>query len=252
MMAGFRNMVLSLAMLLTCTIAEAAGRDGWPPRFFDPPAKIQTVKASSGARPSPEVICTFYADLMVRETGTDSPAPEAALMVPIVNPSRRPPCDRRVPAGRIRLDTTNFGLVGRSGPYLFFEASDPNGAVPFSILDAVTGHVLVRDSTKEGKIQVLETQGGALHLSYTRGVNAACSILQDDAACWANMVRDGSIPAEVGASPSPKTACAVTYLKGKTPPDDPSLVFYDVELTLKGEGPAQMRRKGPIGCEPLP
>ncbi len=251
MMDGFRISVLSLAMLLTCTIAEAAGRDGWPARFFDPPTKIQTVKGGSGARPLPQVTCTFYADLMVRETGTDSPSPEAALIVPIVNPSRRPPCDRRIPAGRIRLDTMDFGLVGRSGPYLVFEASDPQGAVPFSILDAASGHVVLRDSSKEGKIQVLETHGGALHLSYTRGINARCSVLQDDA-CWANMVREGTIPAEVGASPSPKTACALTYLKGKAPPDDPSLVFYDVDLTLKGEGPPQMRRNGPIGCEPLP
>jgi hypothetical protein len=62
--------------------------------------------------------------------------------------------------------------------------------------------------------------------------------MKDAAACWAKMASDGAIPAAVARTPLPMKACAAAYRKSTAPPGDPSIVFYDVDMTVSLAGKA--------------
>ena len=248
MIAGARVLVIAAA-LLTGRSAVAAP-EGWPTRSFDP-GRVETIKAGPGADPAPEVRCTIYADLIVRESGTDSPSPDAATVLRF-GPSPKPPaCGRTVPRSAVALKTADFSFVGRKGSYLFFEATDPNGAVPFMVVDAASGRTLLSDSTKDARVSSIAVENGALLMRFTRGINASCSLAKNAAACWTRLVHDGRIPAGLAQLPPPERACAASYRKAKVPADDPSVVSFDVDLRV-ANGHADIVSAGPIGCEPLP
>ena len=238
--------------LCSAVSTRAAQSADWPPGVFDRPVAVQTLAAGTGADPLPEIRCTVYADLIVRESGTDSPAPDAATLLARTSPPKRAACGRKAGPGAIAVETAGFGFKGRKGGYLLFEASDPNGAVPFMVLDARSGRVLASDSTRTGSVQSLELADGALHLRFTHAINGSCSLLQDTASCWAKMAREGAIPDALAKAPPPKQACAASYRKAKIGADDPSIVFYDVDFMLSGAAAAEVRPSAAIGCDPTP
>ena len=134
---------------------------------------------------------------MFRETETDSPSPDAAAIVPVPDASRRPLCNAAHAAGEVSLKTANYALVGRKGPFLFFEAVDPLGAVGFLILTATTGRVIYNNGVSaeyDCSLQSAALEDGALHIRFTRVFNGSCSIAKDGAKCWARMAREGKIP----------------------------------------------------------
>src|ERR1700722_18320320 len=61
--------------------------------LLDRPALVKKVPPRSGDDPVGEITCTWYPDLMVRESGTDTPDPNAAMLVPLPAGGSRPPCD---------------------------------------------------------------------------------------------------------------------------------------------------------------
>ena len=246
-----RVAIAIIAVLAGCAGAggRAAAKDG--SAQFDRPLTVRRLPPGTGANPAPEVICTLYPDLMIRETGTDTPAPEAADLV------RRPPgaaCGRGALAGAVGLDTQGYSFAGRKGPFLLFTATDPNGAVPFTVIDAATGRVIHRDGLAAGTtFHAVVRGGGTLTLDFTRGVNAPCALPKDGAACWARLGREGLIPPDLARRPPPMTACAAAYHTEKAPPDDPSVLAYDVDLRLQAAGAVQTRLTGGrVACTPLP
>lgn len=221
--------------------------------LFDRPVAVQKVPPRSPDDPIGEMLCTYYPDLMLRETGTDTPAPNAATLVPLPEGIPRPPCDAGYRPREITLRTEGFGLIGRKGQFLLFSATDPNGAVPFLAIEARGGRVIYTDGTAADRgFQAVTVQNGILHLRYTRGFNASCSIVQGAAACWSKMLAEGKIPREIEQLAPSREVCAGSYAAEGAPADDPSIITYDVEMTIDPAGNAQVLSHGAVGCAPVP
>jgi hypothetical protein len=258
------RLLAALAMLSSAAV-HAEDRADPCAALFDHPVAVQRVPPGASADPIGEITCTYYAALMVRETGADSPSPGAATIVPVADASPRPLCNAAHAAREVSLQTANYALVGRKGPFLFFGAADPQGAVEFLILTATTGQVIHNDgmyagyTSDNGKVidctlQSVALEEGALHIRFTRAFNGSCSIAKDGAKCWARMAREGKIPHSLAQAPPPVHACAVAYRKQQLPADDPdpSEIYYDVDLTVDPSGRTQVNARGAVGCLPVP
>jgi hypothetical protein len=79
-------------------------------------------------------------------------------------------------------------------------------------------------------------------------------MVEDGAGCWANLLRSGAIPHVMAQTPPPVEACAAAYRKEKAPvpANAPSMVFYDVDLTLDRAGQERVNSRGPVQCEAVP
>ena len=154
------------------------------------------------------------------------------------------------PNGRI-LKTEGYSYVGRKEHFLLFSATDANGAVPFMLLDAGGGKVIFEDATPpDHGIDTVALDNGTLHLSYTRAINASCSLLQDAASCWSSLVADGKIAK--GLAQPARDVCAAAYKQEQAPVDDPSIVSYAVDTTVDASGQVRTTAHGAIGCAPMP
>jgi hypothetical protein len=250
----------SLAALaaLSAVVAPAGGAAADPPsheaRLFDRPAAVKTLAPKSADDPVGQITCTYYAGLMVRETGTDTPDPGDATMVQFPASAQRPTCGRAASPIAIALKTEGYSLLGRKGPFLVFDATDPNGAVDFLVISAGSGAKLFEDGKSERGLRALSLSKGVLRLTYTRGLNAPCSVLKDGASCWASLAHAGAIPAALGHAPPPVRACSAAYRRGPrpTPADDPSIILYAVVTSIDGSGKSNVTVSGPVTCEPMP
>lgn len=246
-----RLQLLSLASCALLLSAVAAHADDWGKRLaaqFDKPVAVRTVPAKSDAEEGNELRCTYYRDLMLRETGTDTPAPGPGAIVFVG--AKRPACTKTSAAHEIPLKTENYSFVGRKGPFLFFEATDPNGAVPFVLIDAGTGKVIYSDTMTADGMKAVSLDNGALHMTFTRGINGGCSLVKEGVGCWAKIAAAAAIPPSV--APPPAKACMVAYGKDKAPADDPSIVFFDVDIVVGVDGKAETKSLGPAGCAAMP
>jgi hypothetical protein len=223
--------------------------------LFDKPLASETVPPGTGAHPTGEITCTWYRDFMVRETDTDTPGPGAAMRIPVSAAAGRPACGAAPPAEAIQLTKGDYSLLGRMGPFLLFAATDPNGAVPFHVLAADDGRRLYSDGMDVTVgLRAVTLEQGALRLRFLRGFNGSCSIVRDGAGCWAKMAREGMIGPALAASPPPVQVCVAAYRKADPPAtaDDPSLITYEVDMTLDLSGSTRLLSRGPVGCEPMP
>ena len=232
----------SLLLLLVVSAAQAAS----PTHVagYDRPQAVLTAPDVGGGTAR----CSYYADLTVRETGTDSPAPGAGSLRRGRGRGLR---SCKAGGADVALETADFSYLGRKGIFLVFGLADPHGAVPFLIIDAGKGNVIYKDSSDSGNFRSLAASGDTLRADYRRAINAACSILADTA-CWASLAAKGLITAEMAGMPPPVGACAAAYAAEKAPNDDPSVIIYNVELVLDRSGRAQSASSGRIGCRPLP
>jgi len=243
--------MLPAAVLLLSMQARADDQDAKMAALFDRPLATQTVLAMSDAEEGNELRCTYFRDFLIREKGTDTPAPAAAVIIAVAKAAARPPC-KTASGAEIPLKTENYSLVGRKGGYLVFQATDPNGSVPFMVIDAATGKTIYTDGMVEDLIHAVTLANGILHLKYMRGMNGACSLLSDGKTCWDKLVADGTVPPELAQAPLPTQACQVTYRKDKAPNDDPSVVTFEVDMTLDIAGKVQVISRGKVGCNPMP
>jgi hypothetical protein len=220
--------------------------------LFDTPAARQIVPGKSEPNSGNAITCTYYADVMIRETETDSPAPGAATLIPVPAASPHPPCGKERAAGGISLKSENHSLLGRKGPFLLFRQTDPNGAAQFLVIDATSGKVIYTDTMMGDEIKGVTLENGLLRLRFTRGANGSCSLIKDGDTCWAKLATERTIPAAVARGQPPIQACIAAYRKHNTPADDPSIVSYEVDMTLSSAGKPNVISRGSIGCSPLP
>ena len=223
--------------------------------LFDYPSARQEIAAALGPHPTDALTCTWYADLMIRETGTDSSGPGPAFIVRQDEAGSRPACVAAHGERSLKLDTTAFSFLGRKGPFLFFDATDPQGASAFFVLRAPDGRRVYADDYEpagEGSFRSVDDADGILRLGYTRGYNGSCSVLKGGAECWSKMMKDGHFARAIASQPPPLAACAAAYRAAKVPEDDSNIITYDVDLTLTVEGKATVLHRGAIGCEPAP
>ncbi len=213
---------------------------------FDAPLSVQTVPPRSDTDPNGQLRCTRYAGLMVRETGTESPAPGAASL--IEGATKPGTCPAALPGNAKPLPTEDYFLAGRKGPFLVFEEADPFGVFTFMVLDAATGQVLFSDSHDGRGFSAVTVEKDTLRLSYTRGVKADCSLLENPAACWPRV----QLPPGVASQKPPVEACAAAYRTGTAPPNDPSIVLYPAEAAIPRTGAPVTQARGALGCAPMP
>lgn len=211
---------------------------------FDKPASTKTL----GKDDTPKVICTAYADVIVREV-QDGPTSEKAMLLRGANAA----CAAKAPAGAITIETEGLYLLGRKGDYLVFSALDANGAADFAVIDARTGKSVLKDATSgTPEFKSASAAGGATTLVYRRGINAPCSLPNSGARCWGSLVDDGKIPDSL-ARPAPDASlCGASYKKAKSPKDNPSVIAFDVETTIDAAGKVATVAKGKVACEPMP
>ena len=220
---------------------------------LDRPTAVRKVPPKSNDDPNGQIECTYYRDLMVRESGTDTPDPNDAAFVPIAAGASRPVCDATRHDGEVTVKTQGYSFVGRKAGFLLFSATDPNGAIPFMVLDANSGQIIFQDGTPAaGGIRAVAVENGALHLRYTRGFNASCSIMQDAAGCWSRLVAEGKIPPTMAQSPPSPKLCAASYRAAHATADDPSVISYDVDTTISAADSARVVPRGPVACSPVP
>ena len=244
---------LLLAGALLCPPPLHAERSlGAEAALFDRPLAVKTVPPKSANDETGELICTYYRDVMVRETGTDSPAPGPAAIIPVPDAARRPACNAAHAAQEIPLKTEQYYLLGRKGPFLFFDEADPNGAERFMILDASTGRTLYADGRTFEGVKSVALEAGALHIRFIRAFNGSCSVSQDAPGCWPKLVQEGKIPAQLAQSAPPVHACTASYAREKAPADDPSVISYGIDMTVDRAGDTKIHSFGSLGCEPMP
>ena len=245
-----RLMAGALALSWPLTGAWADGRESFF-RTSDAPLATRQVKPRSEADPVGQITCTYYADLMVRETGTDTPDPGPAVLVSLAPGQARPLCNARRIGRAVALKTEGYALDGRKGRFLIWFASDPNGAMPFMVMNALNGRILFEDGVSPalGQSGVANVRRGVLRLRYRRGYNASCSIMKDGRACWSKLVAEGKVSPTL--PPLDRTACKTAY-KG-VGADDPSVILYDVDVTIDASGgKSQVSPRGPAACLPMP
>src|SRR5579871_3642789 len=112
------------AALLAFPHPAAAAPDAFA-RSLDRALATKVVKAKGDTG---QITCTYYADLMVRETGTDSPEPDNASLLTLAHGAARPPCGAAAPKGALSLKSEGYFLQGRRGGFLIWDVADPNGA----------------------------------------------------------------------------------------------------------------------------
>lgn len=217
-------------------------------RHYDKPINVRSVKQGNNDK---ETRCTYYADVMVRET-LDGPTAGNPL---IVAPAEGAPCNGApIASGRaIRLE--DHALGGRAGHLLFFLIMDGHGAVPFSVFDIRKGRIIFSDAVLRDFRLVARRPDGSVRLHYERGINADCSLLKDAKGCWAKLVAERKIPPVMADRAPQGQICATAYansLGSPTPADAPSIVSYDVEMTIDPDGKIEVGSRGPVKCIPLP
>lgn len=235
----------TLAAFCASTILLAGTQaDAQTPDLFDKPAAVRSVKPKPDD--STEIRCTYFSDLMVRET-QDGPESENAAIVR--NPNAV--CKAGAVAGEILLDTAGMTLDGRKGSYLLFSDLDPHGATGFVIIDTKTGHILLRDAALSHPVlQNLSLENGSLRLRYKRGVNAPCSLMQDAKKCWSQLVTEKLVPADLPAPPA--QICSEAYGRDQAPRNNPSIVVYETDAIVEAGGKIRVLSRGAVGCESMP
>lgn len=208
---------------------------------FDKPV---TVKKSAGAE-GREIICTDYGDVAVIET-RDGPSSSPAVLV--AGDGAR--CAAAAAKRGRALDTAEMALEGRLGPVLVFSEMDPHGAVGFVVVRIGDGAVVVKEAAIGNPAfkSVQVRRDGSVLMNYRRGVNAPCSLFQNAAACWAQMVKEGSVPREMAKQAPQAAACASAYKAMSAPRDAPSIAEWNQETIIEYEGPVTARATSAVGC----
>lgn len=243
----FAAAVAIVLLGMTC-IAHAA-------QTFDLPAKkihISSTKPYIGDGAD----CIYYSDVMIYIPGTDGPSPANATIVPDAATAR---CSRTPPSKGITVHSEGYFPVGRKGRFLLFAYVDWIDFDSFLIFDAHDGHELFQDGFS-GNLTAVRLTHGVLHLHYTRGVDLTCSLMLDRDRCWSEAIATGQIPHGAFSAPPSLANCKANYFfPGSIPAsttdphwkldeNDPSVVYYDVDLTLDINGHATVQTMGNLKC----
>lgn len=245
----YEHRFVIFAAVFVCAVTASA-QDGTTREaaLFDRPVSKKVVPAKLESDPSGETTCTYFPDLMIKEIGTDSPTPDDAIIVRTASAL----CSRPAVADGVTLATKSHSFIGKKGPFLFFGATDPNGAVPFMIIEAASGKIIYNDGKIDPGFRSVEIESGKVHIRFRRAFNASCSILKDGASCWSRLLGEGKIPRAMAQSQPTPQACVASYSKSQAQPSVPSMIVYDVDMTLEINGKSQILSRGQPSCLAVP
>ena len=234
----------AIAIAFAATLLSSSSMLAQTPDQFDKPASVRSFKPKQDD--SAEIRCSYFPDLMIRET-QDGPSSENAAIVR----DAKAPCSARAEPRETALDTSGMTFDGRRGAFLLFSDLDPHGATGFVVIDTKTGKILLRDAALSNPVlQSLALDGGKLRLRYRRGINAPCSLMDNAQACWTQLVKEGLVPADMKAPSG--NICSTAYARDNAPRNNPSIVVYPTEVTVDASGTTQVLSRGAVECESMP
>ncbi len=237
--------LLALIIVLCAVQARAEPDKTQPKGLYDAPERVQRHDTADDRS---SVACTWYPDLMVRETDIEGPHWGASYIVHRQPGAPPPPCAAPRAASDLRVFDANMIYEGRRGDYLFYDSAEGPVIVPFAIVRARDGKQIYTDTIAE--LKSMSVASGVLHLTYDRAYGLGCSLPKDGAACWAKAMKAGRFARAVASQPPPIVACAEPYSRGGSKPEDKSTLIYVVDMTLTADGDATVLSRGALRCEP--
>jgi hypothetical protein len=246
--------ILIVILLALAAAPTAKARDAVVSQIgvLDRPLSVQRLPSKSTANAVGELRCSYFKDLLIRETGVDTPAPADASLIPIAAGTANPPCSAAKGESDLALKTASHTLAGRKGPFLFFRQTDPHGPIPFLIINSIDGRIIYNDSDYGDGFRSISLTRSGLHLHYVRGISGTCSLYKEGPACWAKMMNEGKIPRVMTLAQPSVQLCGAAYRRSNTPADTPSIVYYDVNVTLEQTGKIHVNSRGQTNCAPMP
>jgi hypothetical protein len=244
------RILAALTVLATIGIAQAD-----PPTLFDTPAKVVRVPLppdTLNPQSKPRVTCRYYAAFMVKEVDLGEVGADQISLLLVAPKAKMPACTRANVAGERVFPAAAWSgyVLGVKGPYVFLDGSDGwQGGMPFAVF--TTGAKKLADDTRM-KWSASETTPTGLTLRYRRTWEAKCSLFSAPDKCWSTIRKDTGL---TGAMPD----CRAAYVKeqkrvpkfAKETADDPTVIDYDVVMTIDGEKASIKPATGKaIGCRP--
>lgn len=210
------------------------------------------------ANPHPVVRCFSYPGFAVKEIDSGEAGDDSISVVPLPPGQVLATCaETRLPDERLLKESGGLGFLGARDRFLMLYTADPTGVFPFFVDDAHTGQVLYKDASYDGQEPTgFTVAAGVLTLGFKRGVSGSCSVLAGSQACWARIGEEAHLPRAIMALPAPVEACRASYARqGKTQStqtNDPSMIGYDVTLTVDRSGATHVLSRGAPDCQPSP
>ena len=260
-------------MLPLLMASAASAREGQNVAPFDRPLQTRLVHAGKQ-----EVRCYTFAHVMVKEIDAGEIGDEQISLLPIAAPTDRPPCQAKNVANEhvIPAESWSGYFHGAKDDYVFLSAGDGvNGGLGFSVYRGADPTGLFQDSIKfeqdRFRLQSIAGDAAGLRLCYTRVYTGPCSVQTEGVACWARIAAATHLPPETPPD------CAAGYLRAKQElasarcetahhktaacirheidgmkADDasPSVIGYDVDVTIQPPRTSLQPAGGPVACWP--
>ncbi len=244
---------------------------------FDAPLKTRHVELKADPR-NPQakrrVSCFYYRSVVVKEVDLGEVGAERLALLPVLAGNATPCRDtKETYEYEISADRWSGYFRGVKADYAFFDAPDgTNGGLGFMVLRLVDRKPLFEDVAQHG-IQAIEALDRSLKLRYQRVYQGKCSAINDGAGCRAALsqetgVAEASLSGCAGGYATAKQAMAkgrcaaqssrqrnclsteLSLLDQQHWNEAPTVLVYEVEVTLSSEVPVIARRSDALACRP--
>ena len=249
-------------MIILVAIGSGAARPKSPPdpliepkirALFDQPREV--IRTVLPPRPDDSgqmgvVRCFYYPDFTVKELDYGEHGDLAVSVTRASSGAAEPKCGRQNDPGEVALAGGSGGyLIGVKEAFVYIVSTLGADTTPFAIYDGRTGKKLYNDQSSLDSPKQLSVEDGVLALTYVHGAQAGCSILLGGQTCWAQFARDAHLPQPIAKLPPPILACEAGYAASPVSSRaTPSVIFYEVAMTLDKKGQAKILSRGAISC----
>jgi hypothetical protein len=219
---------------------------------FDAPLQVRHVRLP----PDPQnpnvkrqVSCFYYRSIVVKQVDHGEVGAERLALLPVLS-GNATPCRamRETNEYVVPADSWSGYFKGVRAEYAFFDAADgTNGGVGFMVMRVYGRRKLFEDTAQHG-IESMDIQEGTLRFRYQRVFAADCSVLSAGSACRERLIQD------TGVSAASLSICPQGYKAEKQRTvaghEVPTVIVYEVEVSLTDEGPVISRRGDALACHP--
>ena len=233
---------------------------------FDPPlSRVSLPLTDPPPDRGAELTCYRYQGFSLKVVESASTSGDVSIAVaPDPAPGTAAPCERAAAPGESSMpgpgfdatgqenDQAGYAFAGIKGRFLVMNLVDAQGASKFRVYDLTTLRLRFADGTDMNGPAFIADEAGTLRLHYRRGINAACSVPEQGQACWDQLARDWGFPPDIAATAAPVADCEGAYRAESAPRDDPSIVYYEVEMVVPPDETARVAATGKVTCEPMP
>lgn len=244
---------------------------------FDAPLQVRHVRLPSdpqNPKAKRQVSCFYYRSIVVKQIDYGELGSERLSLLPVVS-GNGTPCRTASEANEhvIPSDSWSGYFKGVKSEYAFFDAPDgTNGGLGFMVMRVYGRKPLFVDTAQHG-IESMDIHEGILRFRYQRVFTADCSLISDTSACREQLIRDTGVTEaslsicaqgyQQAKQATAKGRCAardrndktclgeeLALLDAQTWDEAPTVIVYEVEVSLNDEGPVISRRSDALACRP--